>query len=445
MIWSKKQSDLKNIAYTLIKFSIPLILSGILQQLYNWADAFIIGNVNGEISLAAIGATSTVINLYLMVITGFTLGLSILFAQKFGSKEIASIPKILATFSMLLGAVFVLLAAVGIGLTFPLLRMLHTTWDTIYLAEQYLRIIFLGIPFLAVYNVYAAALRGIGDSRTPFLAVLLSSVVNVILDVLFVVLLHLGVIGAAVATVISQAAMTIFLVTYSISKHPLLRFYPGKRSLDRKALVHGLRLGFPPMVQSSVSAFGSLILQDFMNGFGTQTVAAITTAYRVDSIVLIPIINLGSGISTIVAQSHGAGQNKRAYKIFFVGMVLMTMVALILTLLVIPSGGHLIAMFGTGAEATEIGKDFFHRIASFYIVFGLATAVRGYLEGIGDVLYSSIAGILSLLSRILLSYSLAAFFDNMIIAYAEAFSWGVLLVLYLLRVIWKKLNFSLSK
>lgn len=197
---NKPKKARSGIACTLIRFSLPLIFSGILQQLYNWADAFIVGNVEGELALAAIGATGTVVNFYLMAITGFTIGLAILFAQKFGSGENAAIPKILAAFSILLGLSFVLLAAVGIGLTSPLLRLMHTPQDTIKPAESYLKIIFTGVPFLAVYNVYSAALRGIGDSRAPFLAILFSSILNVALDLLFVAWLHWGVEGAAAAT-----------------------------------------------------------------------------------------------------------------------------------------------------------------------------------------------------------------------------------------------------
>lgn len=432
-----QQNHGENIAYTLMKFSLPLILSGILQQLYNWADAFIVGNVEGELALAAIGATGTVINFFIMAVTGFTVGLSILFAQKFGSRETSLIPKILSTFSILIGVFFLLLAAVGIRLAGPMLRLLHTTPDTIHLAEIYLRIIFMGVPFLAVYNVYSAALRGIGDSRAPFLAVLLSSVVNVILDLVFVALLHQGVGGAAAATVISQAIMTVFLILYSVKQHPVLRFRPGKQSINKAALIQGLRLGFPPMIQSCVSASGNLLLQNFMNGFGTQTVAAITTAYRVDSIVMLPIINLGSGISTLVAQSHGAGDDKRARKILTVGTVIMTGVSLFLTVLVIPTGGRLISLFGVSSVSAGIGQNFFERLASFYVVFGLAAALRGYLEGLGDVFFSSIFGILSLIFRITASYALAAVFGNMIIAYAEAFSWVLLLILYLIRIRWR--------
>ena len=435
-----------SIALSLLSFSIPLILSGILQQLYNWVDAFVVGNVNGELALAAVGSTSSIINFYLLVLTGFNLGLAILFAQKFGSGKTRDLSEILSTFSILLGLVFFLLAAVGIALTPQLLRMMNTTPDTFEMAEDYLRIIFLGIPFLAVYNVYSAALRGLGDSRAPFFSILLSSAVNVILDIWLVAVLNWSVAGAAVATVASQIAMTLFLVIYSIVKHPMLHFGFRKRLISPTALREGIRLGFPPMIQSSVNAFGNLILQNFMNGFGSQTVAAITTAYRVDTIVILPMTNLGSGISTLVAQSCGAGDEKRARKTFLVGTGMMAAVSLLLTCLVIPMGGFLISIFGASAEVVEIGRNFFRGLAVFYIVLGLATAVRSFLEGTGDVLYSSIAGILSLIVRIIASYAFAHVFGNMIIAYAEAFSWGVLLLLYLARlaVKWKMPHAAVS-
>ena len=419
-----------SIALSLISFSIPLILSGILQQLYNWVDAFVVGNVDGELALAAVGSTGSIINFYLLALTGFTLGLAILFAQMSG---------ILSTFSVLLGAVFLLLAAVGVILTPQMLRLMNTTPDTFELAADYLRIIFLGVPFLAIYNVYSAALRGLGDSRAPFLSILLSSAVNVILDIWLVAVLDWNVSGAAIATVVSQIAMTVFLVIYAVLKYPLLRFGFGKNLIRKTALREGVRLGFPPMIQSSVNAFGNLILQNFMNGFGSQTVAAITTAYRVDTIVILPMTNLGSGISTLVAQSCGAGDEKRARKTFLVGTGMMVVVSLLLTCMVIPMGGPLISLFGASAQVVEIGRNFFRGLAVFYVVLGLSTAARSFLEGTGDVLYSSFAGILSLIVRIIASYAFAHVFGNMIIAYAEAFAWGILLLLYLARlaVKWK--------
>ena len=212
----KKQDDFKMIVHTLVNFSLPLIGSGILQQLYNWADAFIVGNVEGELALGAIGATTTIINFYIMAIIGFTLGLSILVGQKFGKGEMEYINKILAIFSVLLGLLSVIIVLFSVKHTLFILQALHTTEDIIVSAQIYLQIILLGIPFLAIYNVYSAVLRGIGDIRAPFLAVLISSVINVVLDIVFVVILRWGVEGAAAATVFSQIGMTLFLVLYTI-------------------------------------------------------------------------------------------------------------------------------------------------------------------------------------------------------------------------------------
>lgn len=170
-----------------------------------------------------------------------------------------------------------------------------------------------------------------------------------------------------------------------------------------------------------------------MNRFGTDTVTAITTAYRIDTLVMLPIVNLGSGISTITAHSHGAGDEVRTRKTLTAGTILTIVVSLLLTGIVIPTGGKIIALFGAGTTAVTIGSMFFQRIALFYPVFGLTTAFRGYLEGRGDLVYSSIAGMISLAVRIIASYAMAPHFGNMSIAYAEMLSWVWLLVMYLLR------------
>lgn len=442
---NRDKNTTENIAITLIRFCVPLILSSILQQLYNWVDAFIVGNTVGEKALASIGSTGTIIDLFLNAITGFTLGLCILFAQKYGAGKKAHISNILSVFSVILGGVFLIISIIGIIGAYPLLRIMNTTQDTIYMAKDYLQIILIGIPFLAVYNVYASALRGIGNSRAPFVAVLFSSVVNVILDLVFVSVWHWGVVGAAIATVISQAFMTIFIILYSVKKHSCLRFSARKWTLDYSVLKEGLHLGIPPMIQCSITSLGGLILQNFMNGFGTQTVAAITTAYRVDTMVLLPIVNLGSGISTIVAQNFGAGRKRQIPKIVCVGTAMMICVSLLLTWLIVETGGYLIAMFGVSPEVTEIGKNYFQTIAVFYAIFGITASVRGYIEGIGDILFSSIAGVISLISRIIFSYAFVGLCGNMIIAYAEAGSWGVLLLLYTFHILLKKISLKSKK
>ncbi|MBQ7284211.1 MAG: MATE family efflux transporter, partial [Oscillospiraceae bacterium] len=340
-----------------------------------------VGNVEGETALAAIGAVSSINSFYIMVITGFTTGLAVLIAQKYGAGETEAIGKILSTFLIVMGGVFVLVACFGFTIAGPLLKFMETPSDIFERSKAYLQIISIGVPFMAVYNLYAATIRAIGDSRAPFLAVLVSSAVNVVMDILFVAGFGWGVKGAAFATILSQMAMTVFVIIYGIQKHYIVRFKIGRNMFCSEWIVPSLSFGIPPMLQSCVSSCGNMILQGFMNGFGTATVAAITTAYRVDSIALLPVINFGSGISTLVAQNHGAGDNKKAWKVFTTGVAIMLVVSAMLTFIIVMFGGSVIALFGAGEEVVAIGTNFFRCIAMFYVLYGMAMACRGYVEG----------------------------------------------------------------
>lgn len=424
-----------SLAGILVRFSIPLVLSGLLQQLYAWADAFIVGNVEGEQALAAIGATTALSNLFVLVITGITLGPALLAARLWGQERREELRPVLSTFVVVLGAAFVVIGLGGSAVVRPVLAAINT--PELDQASRYLGIVLLGLPFVAVYNVYAAVLRGMGDSRAPLLAVLVASVVNVGLDLVLVAGLEMGVAGAAAATVAAQGMMMVFIILYAVYRSPALRFRPGRGCVDRAKLREGLALGVPSALQSSINSLGGVALQDFMNGFGTQTVAAITTAYRVDTVLLLPITNLSSGISTVAAQNMGAGQPGRARETLRVGSIIMAVTSLVLTGMVLLVGGPVIALFGVTEQAAAQGAEFFANIAGFYLIYGLAMSLRGFLEGLGDVLYSSLAGIGALGLRIALSYALAPWAGWRIIAWAEAVSWTVMLVLYWARYLTK--------
>lgn len=425
-----------NIAGALTAFTVPLILSGVFQQLFNWVDAFIVGNVEGELALGGIGAVTSTYSMFVMIIVGFTSGLSVLAAQRFGMGRTEELRDILTCFSLVLGALFLIVCTLGAVFTEQILALLDTPENIFRNAEHYLRIMFMGIPFLALYNTCCAVLRGLGDSRAPFSSVMVCCVINVFLDLIFVAGLRLGTAGAAIATVLSQIAMTVYILWYAAEKYPFLR--PRRGMLRREAAGEGTRFGIPPAIQSGTTSFGNIILQRFMNGFGDQTMAAITTAYRVDTVLMLPIINFGSGVATMVAQNIGAGRPDRAKRALKIGAAMIAGVSLLLTIFIVLAGEALIAMFGLTSESVEIGKQFFIRIGSFYVIYGLAMAVRGYLEGLGDMTFSGMAGIAALLVRIGASYALAEPLGRMVIAYAEAISWLVLLGLYLLRYTWKQ-------
>ena len=433
----KKTISNTQILKKLISFALPLILSGMLQQLFNWVDALIVGNIIGEKALAGIGATTSLYNLFITVIVGFTSGLTVLFARQYGEGNHSDNAGLLARFSVTMTAVFTVIAAFGMIFLETVLKLMDTPAPLLDHAESYLVIVLAAIPFLALYNTYSALLRGMGNSTVPFIAVLISSLTNALLDYVFIVFMGMGVEGAAAATLLSAAAMTAFIIIYTVIKHPEMRFSPFSYSRCRKLSAAGTRYGMPPAVQGSVNSVGNLFLQRFMNSFGEQTVAAITTAYRVDCVLLLPVINFSTAISTLTAQETGAGNRETAERIFRTGTVMMALLSSVLALIILLAGKTLLAMFGLTEESIAIGESFFRRIAVFYIIYGLGMGIKGYLEGKSDLLFSAVAGISALGVRIICSYLFAGIWENMVIAYAEGISWLYLLAVFAIRYKWK--------
>lgn len=425
------------LAKSLVRFSIPLVLSGVLQQMYAWADAFVVGNLVGEGALAAIGATTALNNLFVMAVTGLTLGVSLLAARLYGQGAGAEMEKLLSTFVLTLGGAFLGIAGAGSLMAGKLLALIHTPGDIAGQSEEYLRIVLLGLPLVVIYQVYAAVLRGMGESKAPLYGVLAAALINVGLDLILVGPLGMGVRGAAVATVAAQGMMAAFIWLYA-AKRKGLRLPRLTRGgwVDGGLLKWGIRLGVPIAIQSSITSLGSVALQNFMNGFGSATVAAITTAYRVDTVIMLPVTNLSAGIATAAAQNLGARKLDRARRALLVGGAMMLVVTAALAVLVAAAGGHLIAMFGVTEEAAAIGRTFFRSISMFYPIYGLAMSLRGYLEGVGEVLFSSAVGLSALGLRIFLSYALAETMGNQIIPYAEVASWWAMLLLFVLRFAW---------
>lgn len=426
----------RSYARELVLFSLPLILSGILQQLYSWADAFIVGHAEGELQLAAIGATSSISTVLLNTILGLTLGLSIMAAQEYGKGDITKLKRLLFAYLPVLTLVYVVFAFLIIIFAKNILDFMHTPKDIIDYSVIYLKIVLAGVPFLAVYNLFAAFLRAKGDTKVAFFAVLISSLLNVALDILFVVVLPYGVGGAALATVLSQLVMTVFIIVYTFVRHRdvISRGFV----FDIRLFREGLSFAMPPALQNSIISAGNLVLQNFMNSFGSVTVLAITTSYRVDSLMLLPIINLGSAIATMVARSVGEGNMTKQRAYVKSGMWVMAVVTGALTVLVFLCGGLFVSFFGVTGDALAEGYRFFRDLSLFYMFFGMATALRGALEGIGDLKYCSLVGVITLGVRISFSYILKSVCGNRTIAFAEAISWIVFLMLVLVRYLYKR-------
>lgn len=422
-----------NLTRALIAFSVPLMLSGLLQQMYSWADAFIVGNIEGELALAAVGASGSVSRLITMVLVGFTGGLTVLAAQIFGRGERHRLKALLEAFAPIFGGIALAASLLLFAGARPMLAFFDTPENVFEMSVGYLRWCMLGTPFMAVYNVYGAILRGVGDSKAPFWAITISSVANILLDLLFVGLLGWGASGAALATSLSQMAMTVFIVVYTSRRYEELRFSLRGLQIDRETVKEGIHFGLPMALQQSINSIGSMALQGFQNSFGSATVAAISTAYRVDSVMLLPIFNMSQSVATAVGQNVGTGDKGRIKDSLRISLWLLGGVSLVLTLIVVTIGGRMVALFGVSEEAVQIGAEFFRILGPFYIMVGLSNAYQGYLKGLGDMKFSSIANITTLWLRIGLSYLMKPFFGNMSIAWAEAVIWTLQLTVWVLR------------
>lgn len=422
-----------NLVKILPAFTLPLILSGMLQQMFSWVDAFIVGNFAGESALAGIGSTNSVYNLFIMVIVGFAGGLSVLIGQNYGRGDHDAIRSLMAAFSFLFACVMLVIGFTGFLLMDPLLLLMDTPREILPDAAGYLSAVLAAVPFLAVYNIVSVTLRGIGNSKAPFYAIMVSSACNVVLDLLFVAGLNMGAFGAGLATAMAQIAMTIYTVVYAGVKYPFLRIRIADFPEYLKSLGAGARFGMPPAIQNTVRSVGNVLLQRFLNGFGPSAVAAITTAYRVDTVLMLPITNLGTGISTVVAQNVGAGKLDRTHKALQVGSIMMICMAILVSVFMVFAGGPLVAIFGLSEESIAIGAMFFRLLAPFYVVFGLGVAIRGYLEGQGDLAFSGILGIASMMVRLGCSYLMKNSLGIRTIVYAEAVSWIFMLAVFGLR------------
>jgi len=422
------------VAAELISFSLPLVLSGVLQQLYSWADAFIIGHAEGEMQLAAIGATTSLSSFLNNTILGVTLGLSIMAAQHFGRGNTDQIRKTLSSFFPLLCGLYALLASGALFFLEPVLHLMDTPIEIFADALSYLRILLLGVPFLACYNLYAALLRAAGDTKAAFYAVVVSSLSNVILDILLVVILPMGVTGAAIATAASQMGMTVFIALFARKKHPDLFRLAGKPRMDAAVISEGIRFSAPPAIKNSITSFGHLALQSFMNSFGAATVLAVTTAYRVDCITLLPIINLGAAISIMTARAKGAQDDAKIRACLTTGMLLMLFISAALASAMYLFGGAFIALFGVTGGALAEGRVFFQDLSIFYPIFGAGIVLQSVLEGEGDISFCSMVGIGTLLLRIALSYLLRSVFAERTIALAEGFTWVVMPMIFVCRM-----------
>lgn len=395
---------------TLLRFTLPMMAGALLQQCYNIADTLIVGQFVGPEALAAVGSAYTLMVFLCSILLGLSLGSSTVFSQQYGRGSLSALRHSTWVSFVLILAITVVLNVAAVLALDPILRFLQVPAEVYPLMRDYLWIIFWGILFTFIYNFYAALLRAVGDSVTPLWFLSLSVVLNIGLDLFFILSLDWGIEGAAAATVIAQGAAALGIVIYTYRKRPELKIRRNEIYLDRATLKEITEFSTLTCVQQSVMNLGILMVQGLVNSFGTVVMAAFAAAVKIDAFAYMPVQEFGNAFSTFVAQNFGARKRQRIRRGIRQALLITCLFSLAVSLLIFLFAEPLMLIFvkPDEVEILRIGAQYLRIEGAFYALIGILFLLYGYYRSVRMPGMSVILTVLSLGTRVALSYILAS-------------------------------------
>ena len=415
----------------IVQFALPIMAGNLLQQLYNTADTIIVGNFNGQQALSAVGACASLTALFTALAIGFSIGAGVLISQYFGASREQELRQYAATAIVLMLAMGLLMSLIGVcSARFLLARALGTPEALLPLTLLYFRIYAAGLVFQFGYNIAAALLRALGDSKATLYFLLVSSVLNVVLDLVFVAGLGMGVAGAAIATVISQIASCGIGFAYMHRRYALLRFSLRELRMDLKTAGRILQVGAPMAIQQSIVSCGFLFLQRLVNYYGESMIASYTVASRMENILMIPIIGIQNTMATFAGQNMGARRPDRVSKGLGQGVLVSLGMTLILCLAQIAGIPLIIRAFQLDAGAAAICRLHLFSSAVAIPIFAVYFPANGMCQGVGEGFHATFYALLALGLRVVFAYALhkTSLFGYTAIWWSQAMSWTITLV-----------------
>ncbi|MEZ5072904.1 MAG: MATE family efflux transporter [Bacteroidales bacterium] len=385
-------SEGKNI----FRFAMPMLVGHMFQQLYTFVDQIIVGRFLGKEALASVGASFPIIFTLIALIIGIATGGTIVISQFFGARKLDHVKRAIDTIFIVMGASALLMTAVGITFAEEIFRLIKLPDELMPTATSYFTIYVSGLVVFFGYNSVAAVLRGLGDSTTPLYFLLLATVLNIVLDLLFIVRWNWGIEGAALATIIAQGVAFLVAVFYLNRNHELIRFNIREFAFDRAIFRQSLRIGLPTGLQQTFVALGMMALLGIVNGYGTNVVAAYTAAGRIDSLAIIPSMVFSQALSTFVGQNMGAGQLHRVKKGLHRTMLMAGLVSVGTTVLLILFKIPLMSLFTEDADVIRTGGEYLTVVTSFYLLFTAMFIYGGVMRGAGDTIIPMFITLLSL-------------------------------------------------
>lgn len=413
------------------KFCLPLFGSIIFQQLYNLADSFVAGKLGNENALAAIGNGYEITLILLAFAFGCNIGGSVITAKLFGSKKYGEVKTSVYTTLIASAALCLILMATGLFTCTLLLKLIHTPDEILADSTLYLRIYLYGLPFVFLYNVSSGIFAGLGDSRTPFLLLVFSSLANIAMDIGFAFFFTNIVCGVAWATFICQGIGCVFSVLLLLVK---LQKIPSEGKIDffsARLLKEIAKVAIPSILQQSFISVGNIIIQSVVNTFGASVIAGYSAGVKLNNLVITSLTTIGNGISNYTSQNLGAGKTERVRSGFFAGLKMVWLLCVPLVLLYCLAGKYLVALFiqHPTETAIETGKQFLLILAPFYFVISAKLIADGVLRGAEMMKKFMISTFTDLILRVVLAEILSVFFDTTGIWIAWPIGWAIATVL----------------
>lgn len=435
----------------LINFSLPIILSNIFQQLYNVIDSIIVGNFVGAKALAAVGASSSISFLFVAIATGLSIGSSIVISQFFGAKKIMDMRISISTSLLSMTFLGFIFTIIGVVFSKSILILMNTPSDILYEADLYLKIYFVGLLPLFLYNISTSIFNALGNSKTPLYFLIFSSILNVILDLVFIIVFSLGTFGAAFATLIAQTISSLLCILYLFKR---LRIYKNNdgydisinefkvfKRFDSSILKKISLIAVPTMIQQSIVSLGLVFMQSLVNSFGSNVVSGYTAASKIDSIAIMPIVNIGNALSTFTAQNIGASKSERVEEGYKATLMIEVIFSLIITSLLFIFGAQFIGLFVDASANTYIiliGVEYLRVVSLAYVLKGISGAACGVLKGAGDMKFFMLATLSNFGLRVISAYALSPIINEKAIWYSIPIGWAIELIISLYRYHSKK-------
>ncbi len=373
-----------NIAKQILLFSLPLMLGNIFQMLYNTVDSIVVGNFVGTQALAAVGSTTMIVNLFVFFFNGFSVGAGVVIGHLFGARDMDRLHDAIETVMAGTFLLCILFTGISIAMVKPMLRFMLTPDDVFASAVTYLRIYFAGISGLLIYNIGSGILRAVGDTTRPLYFLILTSVLNIILDLVFVLVFHLGIAGVALATILAQFISALLILMLLTRSKDIYRFTWSDMKIDRDILRRVFSVGLPAGIQSVITAFSNIFVQSYINFFGSGVMAGWSCYNKIDMFVMLPMSSMALAATTFVSQNIGAGQKERADEGTKTAILMTLAITGVIAALIWVFAEAAVGLFTQDSDVVGCGVLFL-RMNVFFLLFNCINHVlAGALRGRGD-------------------------------------------------------------